>query len=392
MSPTQAADVNDLIESFAINTHMQQGWQYDDTAKTIAALKKLGILHIRESFTGLGHPGMERAAREGIRFTFTIGGGWGLPGVVEYLEAWQKKYPRSIVAIEGPNEVNNWPVSFEGKTGIPGAQAFQRALYAAVRKSAILKNVPVVGLTSWPVFQNDSDIGNIHSYDRGGDFPSRSIKAGLADERSANPGKPIWMTEAGNHTKLGNSDYMEGVSEAVQAKMIPSLYLSAFEQGVSKTFLYQLANQFTDPAHQESYFGLVDQQWKEKPAFSSLKNMIDVLTRESGRGARAPGGSLEYELRDLPPTAHQKLFQTGGGDWILAVWNEPDIWDEQNNTEIDNPTAKVTLKLGRASPKISLFDPLVGSAATGGAEGADAISFALDDHPVFLKIAGGQRS
>lgn len=73
----EPAPVNALLASFGMNTHMQQGWQYEDAARTVSTLKELGITQVREAFTGLGHPGLEYAAREGIRFERTCTGGIG---------------------------------------------------------------------------------------------------------------------------------------------------------------------------------------------------------------------------------------------------------------------------------------------------------------------------
>jgi hypothetical protein len=379
-----ATDVNDLLNSFAVVTHMDQGWQYENAVKTVEVLKDLGITHIREGFVGLGHRGAEHAAQQGIRFTVNIGPGANFKTLFPRLEAWVRKYPGSIAAIEGPNEVNNWPVKYEGKTGIEGAQAFQRDLYAGVKSRPALKDIPVVGVTSWPVFQNDSDLGNIHAYDRSGNFLTGSIIHALKDEQAANPGKKIWMTEAGYHTRLGNDNYHEGVSESVQAKMALSMYFSAFQLGVLKTFYYQLANQYTDPKNQESYFGLVDLQWNPKPAYHALKN-LKLILRQGGDGP-APDGSLGYGFDNLPSTGRHKLFRVADGDWLLAVWNEPDIWDEKGDIEIENPIAAVTLRLRKASSAIRIFDPLTGVEPIRMADNTNAVTFDLDDRPVLLRI------
>jgi hypothetical protein len=382
-----ATDTGAFINSFGVVTHLEQGWQYEDAARTVSVLKELGITQVRDGFVGVGSPGrgaLEYAAQQGVKFTFNIHPGWSIPTVIAQLEAWVARFPGSVMAIEGPNEVNNWPVAYQGKTGIEGAQAFQRDLYAAVNASSALKDIPVIGVTSWPVFQNDSDIGNIHAYEREGDFLTQNIKTALADENTFNPGKTVWMTEAGYHTRVG-SNYHEGVSEAVQAKMIPSLFLSAFEQGIAKTFAYQLANQYPDPNTQESYFGLVNQNWTPKPAFTALKNTIAIL-KQGESGQHAAAGSLGYDLQGLPATAHHKLFRSDNGDWIVAVWNEPDIWNEHTNTEIQNPTSLVSLKLDQTHPGLTLFDPLTGTAAIQSATNANALTFTLDDHPIFIKI------
>ena len=106
------------------------------------------------------------------------------------------------------------------------------------------------------------------------------------------------MTEAGYHTHLGE-DHDEGISEALQAKMATTMFLSAFAQGIPKTFYYQLANQYTDPNDQQSYFGLVDQSWAPKPAFTALKSMIAIV-RDAAGTTPASAASLRYGLDGLP--------------------------------------------------------------------------------------------
>lgn len=385
LSCVAAASAGDLLASFGMNTHMQQGWQYADARKTVATLKDLGITQIREAFVGLGHAGLEYAARQGIRFDFFMPSG-DLDERILRLEAWEKRYPGSILSIEGPNEVNNWPIKHAGLTGIPAAQAFQKELYDRVHASEVLKHIPVLALTSWPVFINHSDIGNIHAYARDGGYITRFIVGALMDEKSLNPPvKPIWMTEAGYHTHLGE-DRDEGISEALQAKMATTLFLSAYAQGVQKTFYYQLANQYTDPNDAQAYYGLVDQKWSEKPAYRSLKSLIAIVRNAAG-AVESSHGSLRYALDGLPDTAQHKLFRTGSGDWLLAVWNEPEeVWDQVNNVEIDFPGKDVTLRVEAGHPEIALFDPLIGSSVVRKVQNADSFHFVLTDSPVLIEL------
>ena len=57
LSCQPAAPIDALLSSFAMNTHMQQGWQYSDAKKTVEVLKDLGISEVREGFVGLGARG-----------------------------------------------------------------------------------------------------------------------------------------------------------------------------------------------------------------------------------------------------------------------------------------------------------------------------------------------
>ncbi|KQT60481.1 MULTISPECIES: hypothetical protein [unclassified Aureimonas] len=380
-----AAPADALLSSFGMNTHMQQGWQYSDARKTVAVLKDLGITQVREAFVGLGHEGLEYAAQQGIRFLYFIPGG-DIGEQLAGLEAWEKRYPGSILAIEGPNEVNNWPIAHRGLTGIPAAQAFQKELYEGVHASEVLRSIPVLALTSWPVFINHSDIGNVHAYSRDGGFMSSRIVAAILDEQTLNPpAKTIWMTEAGYHTHLGE-DYDEGVSEALQAKMATTMFLSAFARGLPKTFYYQLANQYTDPNDQQAYFGLVDQSWAPKPAFTALKSMIAIVRDAAGSQA-ATAASLRYALDGLPETAQHKAFRTSAGEWLIAVWNEPeDIWDRAGNIELPVPSADVTLRLGEPASDMALYDPLVGTSAVRTVRDAPQLSFPLSSSPLFIRI------
>jgi hypothetical protein len=97
----------------------------------------------------------------------------------------------ALLAIEGPNEPNNWPITYYGQKGggksswIPVAQ-FQKDLYSAVKRDLILKDYPVfhvseggaesenVGLqfltipkgagTLFPDGTKYADYANVHNY------------------------------------------------------------------------------------------------------------------------------------------------------------------------------------------------------------------------------------
>ena len=371
-----------FLASIGINIHMQQGWQYDDTGATLATLRDLGVTQVRDAFTGLGHPGLEAAARQGFAFDFVINGGWGM-GAIPALEAWEKRYPGSILAIEGPNEVNNWPVTYGGAGGISAAQAFQADLYEAVHASPVLSHIPVLALTSWPVFRNKSDIGNIHAYARSGGFATPDIRNAFRDETTINlPRKPVWMTEAGYHTHLGQ-DPDEGVSEEVQAAMTTALLASAFESGVAKTFLYQLADQYTDPNDEQSHFGLVDRSWRHKPAFAAVKNLKTVL---SGGDGPATGAPSRFRLDGMPAQGHCLVLSGARGATLLVLWNEAPIWDRQGDRMITGPAADVTLVLEGTAPRVDVYDPSRGAAAVDTVSGRERIPIGLGNHPLVVRI------
>src|SRR5690242_16799832 len=83
-----------------------------------------------------------------------------------------KSYAPSLLAVEGPNEDNFWPVKYQGASNLPAAAAYQKALYAAVKSDTVLASTPVYNLTLGGVgkrayaplgdLSHAADYGNAH--------------------------------------------------------------------------------------------------------------------------------------------------------------------------------------------------------------------------------------
>jgi len=98
-----------------------------------------------------------------------------LPKVVASLEDFARRHPRSIVALEGLNEIKIWPANYRGDTSFAGATAVQCELYRLARKpDSPLRELPVIALTLGGASQRDhdrlgdlsdcADFGNAHVY------------------------------------------------------------------------------------------------------------------------------------------------------------------------------------------------------------------------------------
>lgn len=380
---------NALVESIGMNTHFMQGWQYTDFKRVIAMLKDLGVNQIREGFAGPGRVPLEVAARSGIKFNFVIDRKWDNL-LIEKLEYWEKRFPGSILSIEGPNEVNNWPVKFDGLDGIPAAKKFQDALYSGVKASPILKHIPIVAMTSYPTFTNVADIGNIHVYSRSGDGLLGEIDSGSKDEIDHNPDrKKIWITEAGYPT-LAGPGYFEGVSEDIQANLLLDLLLNASTRDIGKVFIYQFLDQYTDRADQQGYFGVVSLDWRPKPAYEAIRNLITIVSRDGG-AASTSRADLSYRLDGLPETAAHAVYQLNDRSWIVAVWDNRRLWDNTTHRPVAAFETPVTLVLPQKNATLTLFDPVAGSASKAIAKGTDRMSFSLSGAPLLLRVdvAGG---
>lgn len=373
-----------LVDSIGMNTHFMQGWQYEDYNRTIALLKDLGINQVREGFSGLGKVQLETAARSGLKFNFVIEPKWdGL--LFEKLEIWHKKFPHSILAIEGPNEVNNSPVKIDGLTGIEAAKRFQTLIFRGIKSSSILKDIPVIALTSYPTFNNPADIGNIHVYSRTGGGILNEMDSAIKDEIDNNlDRKSIWITESGYQT-LVSPGYYEGVSEDIQAKLILNLILNAINRGIEKVFVYQLLDQYDNHNDQEANFGLVARDWRPKPSFFALRNMIKLFTH-AGISVGHRLKSLPYRLDGLPSTAAQATFQLSDSSWIIALWDNRRLWDEKNHRPAPSFASPITISLPQNDVTLSIYSPVANANALSVTKNESRFEFELSSSPIFLRV------
>lgn len=139
---TTAVPVSDFLNSIGVCTHIGQG--VDNASQSATAMAYAGIRnlrddgrsgHIQDWITVYNLSGVRTALLTDQNITSTI------------TMAKQLRAAGALLAVEGPNEPNNWPVTYQGQTSssttsLPIAK-FQRDLYAAVKADTGLKGVPV---------------------------------------------------------------------------------------------------------------------------------------------------------------------------------------------------------------------------------------------------------
>ncbi len=74
-------------------------------------------------------------------------GAAGLQNYIVSLEKFAASHPGSISAIEGLNEANHQPFSYNGSSSLSAAAQFQSVLYQAVKGDAALSSIPVFNLS-----------------------------------------------------------------------------------------------------------------------------------------------------------------------------------------------------------------------------------------------------
>lgn len=315
-----------FIDSIGINVHLAyRDTGYGDFPVVADLLAKLGVKHLRDTVasgnTEVCREDRELAAR-GVRFTYLTWPGISAPDLV----SWASCVGPAIEAYEGANEydISHPPTDIGWVATLQNAQ---KRLYADVKGSPSLSSLPVVG----PSFSTTKgyravgdlsaylDRGNMHDYllgqnpGAGGWGPDKvgAIQFSLRDARVVSATKPVMATETG----YGTDGSPNCVDAATQAKYIPRLLLEQFNDGVVRTYDYELIDEGGPPY---GAYGLVGHDLRPKPSFVALSSLLRLL---GGRGPGAQGPALHVTLAGETSNVHHTLLERDGA-FYLALWVE----------------------------------------------------------------------
>jgi hypothetical protein len=417
---TTAVKANDFLNSLGACTHITQG--EDDPTKIAACLTYTGIRAIRDD--GSTNPktlqsfvAVHRACGAKV-VPLPINGNIAA-SLAEYetLAA-----AGALLAAEGPNEPNNWHVTYHGKTSsnktsLPIAQ-FQRDLYAAVKTDPKLAGIPVFHSSEAGGSQPDNcglqyltipsgagalmpdgtkyaDYANPHNYvcDHLKGLTEDNI-AWNAEDPALNGkwdglyveyGHTWWgkgfngyakdqlerlprvTTETGWSTRAGGGGHSDAISEEQQGKLFLNLYLDAFKRGWSHTFIYMLRD---SPA--QGAWGFVHNDYTHKASANCLHNMTTILADKSS--AFAPG-KVSYSIPGKPATVHDLLLQKSNGTFALAVWGEK-----------VKGANELTVHLGATYALVKVYDLTVGTAPIRTLDKVSSVPLTLSDHAFIIEI------
>jgi hypothetical protein len=397
-----AAPLASFASSIAVNTHViYYDGGYADLDAVLENLAYLGVVHVRDALISanfydqeLYGPWFQKVARAGIRFNLIANGGSAtnpfdpaaaIAGArfVEGLSA------GAVESIEGFNEINNWPVTYDGETSYAAAARAMKALYDGVKADEVLGTRPVYDLTGGEFaelelglsdIRGHADVANQHPYPQRGDQPASWIARGF-EHYEGDPPKVI--TEFGYYTDPTDTDGWGGVSEAVQAKSILNGLFDAFALGVTRTYIYELVDVLPDPELWTHHFGLFRSDHSPKPAATAIHNLTTLL---SGAEGDFTPGRLDLELSGLPASGNRLLFQRPDGTFVLAVWNEPDNWDEVARQPLATTPVAVSVDLGFAYRSVQVFDPIAGTEPIAIHDGERSFVILIDDHPLLVFV------
>jgi hypothetical protein len=410
---TTAVRARDFLDSIGVCTHIAQG--IDNPTNVAACLSFAGIRNLRDD-------GSTRTATiQGWIYIHHTSGARVclLPidgNIAKTLSVYESLAAAgALLAAEGPNEPNNFPVTYGGAkssgTNFLPVAWFQRDLYRAVKSDPKLAGIPVFasseaggaepnncGLqfltiprgagTLMPDGTAYADYANTHNYvcdhlsslcDNNAWGAEDPVLNGRWDGMHVEYGHTWWSpgyngysesqlqtlprvtTETGWLTQGKDS-----VPEDHQAKLFLNLYLAAFKRGWSSTFIYMLRD---DPG--QGYWGLFHNDYTAKRSAICLHNLTTILTDKT----YSTPGSLKYSIPVEPATVHDLLMQKSTGTFELAVWGEQ--VSGSNN---------ITVNLGATFATVRVYDPTVGISAIQTLSKAASVSLTVSDHPLIIEI------
>jgi hypothetical protein len=386
--------------------------------KTIECANYLGIRWLRAGIEGDVplQQFIELHQQAGLRFSWGFGSGSAnLPKLLE--TARQIEAAGALLAFEGPNEPNNWGITYQGQAGgrngtwMPVAQ-LMRDLCQAVKNDPALKSYPVwsiseggaetdnVGLqfltipqgvhTVMPAGTKFADYANVHNYIY---HPNSS---GLDDNKTWNAADPTsackvdglygeyGSTWAHHYPGYSGADLLTlprvttetgttvggAVTEEIQALNLMSMYLDQFKRGWSYTGVYLLRDRVDEGGNQK--FGFYKPDYTPRKAAVYLHNLTTIL---ADRGSLDRPGKLDYTIPLEPATTHDLLLQRSDGAFQLVVWNERIKGSDD-----------ISVDLGRAWPSVKVYDPTIGTTPTQTLKNVHSVSLSLSDHPMIVEL------
>lgn len=389
----RASTVDQLL---GVNADLMQGnWSsIAGPGGMLEQVKFIGAETIRVGVPDPAHwtaPMMQELVAAGIKFDLVVIPSESPGQNVAWIKDFLLRYPGSVTMVEGPNEPNNWGVSFNNKTGVEGAVLWQNEFHRIMNDDPVTARLPVYGMSSYPVVASHSDINNLHVYAFNGDQARHHFEQARSAQEAVDPGKPWGITEFGYFTIPGFAPAgfprWQGIDEQTQAKLTANAYLEAASMGATHLSLYALRDWPKAQAGDfGGHFGLFRGDNSPKPAAVALHN-IETVLHDSESATFVPG-SLEYATT-ASADVRSLLMQRADGQFVLAFWKTPDVWDQIAKRPRGNPAENFDLRLAASAVSLEVFDPLVGPAAVQSVQNVAEWRLSVIDHPIFVVIGGG---
>ncbi len=401
-----AVSSDTFLSSLGVNTHVDQGY---NAGSYVLALRYLGVRNIRDSQRNLSSTIMLHK-QTGVRVDLL-----GVDVSSVLIAAKTLARADALLSIEGPNEPNNFPITYDGKKGggrdtswVPVAQ-LQKDLYNVAKSDPELKRYPVfhvseggaevdnVGLqyltipegahTLLPDGTQFADYANVHNYVCG-------VRMGYVDNQAWQAADPTLNSGWDGLYKGYGRTWLRGFpgysneqlqtlprvttetgwdaatpeEERIQGTVLVNNYLAQFKRGWRYTFIYELGEGEGGGGHQ----GLFHTNWTPKLAATYIHNLTTILADDK---PLVSPGHLEYQIINQPSTVHDLLLQSSSRVFELVVWGEQVAGEKS-----------ITVNLGSARTKVAIYDTTVGVTAIQVLTNTANVPLTISDHALILEI------
>ena len=389
--------------SVGVSTHIvYYSTPYGNWPLLIDRLQELGISHLRDGtyanpasqwqkWNERYYQSVEYAADHGMRFDFGLGSPHYQAGTLDQLIAVVAgRLRQAAEAVEGPNEFDKYA---GGSRWASELASYARQLYRKVKANPSLRWLPVIGPSlaerNGPLRVGNQrawlDRGNIHPYAGGASPRPAWVRAERTRISKVSGNAPVWATEAGFHNAVHARSGMPPTSEAAAAVYTLRTVLEHFEDGIARTYLYELVDTKADPRRRDpdANFGLLRSDYSRKPAFTGLRNLLRLV----GGGGR-PRALRPLSVRVESPRTQVRhlLLQRADGTYVLALWRVSSVWDRDRRRPLRVAPRRVTVKIPQVA-RASVADPIASDRFRGGARvRRGSVRLALGGRPVLLRL------
>lgn len=397
----QAQSAYSFVDSIGFNTHLRY---YDTSYGNYPLIKQrlleLGIRHIRDG--GSDPTWIQRTnelASLGIKSTVVIDPIIGTgpnasydlkPPHYDVYTLVKNLLPGSVEAIEILNEFDVFRRNGYSRNGIPVTsdnwieylRDFTRDTYIALNRDPVTQQIPIIGPSF--VYPDSSsrvgdlsqwiDYGNAHPYSNPLHPGNGNLQRDLENRSRPSANLPMMVTEIGYSTGSPVSD--RPVSETVQGKYIPRMFLENFNSGVYRTFAYEFIDQRLNPDDSEMNYGILRHDGSPKPAYTALQNLIGLLNDSS---TPFTPGTLSYGLSGDTQNVRQTLLQKKNGDFYMVLWLEVPSTD-QVTSQMINLTLNTPIELATTYLSNNSVSP------TGQYPSPTQLTLTVPDSPLVVRL------
>ena len=393
---TKAVRIADLGDTQGLGLHMGGG-SYADALAVDRMLDYVGIENVRLNAPTdqKGQDDILTIGRLGAKLDVVING-YGPVYLNSVLDTVNVFRPY-MNAVEGPNEVDIFPISYGNLYYIDAAMKFQEDIYAALRADARNDGIEIynfsfgnIPLSSFPQLRDMSpysDYASVHTYSNRGLRPAFVNPAAVEGWSKLAPDNPVVITESGYYTIPGHPTW-GGVTQGVQAQYLMDAVLDARRYDVDRIYLYNLIDTAVDVTGEErdGRFGVFNYNGSAKVAATALHNFNAILSDTGAGAATFATSDITYDVTGLPFTGASELFQKSDGTHLIAVWNEEQLWNYEAGREIRPRDFDTTVSLGRVYDTVKVYDPMLGTEAVTTYRNVSSVDLVVTSHPLILEL------